>query len=67
MTAISSVIFLISPQWPLVVPAILGLIENGFMGAAAAFSTVMIVLILLVIALMTRLFRGEGVRESMQI
>lgn len=64
MTAISSIIFLVSPQWPLVVPTILNLLDGARLGAAAAYSTIMIVLIVAVIAILNRLMGNEDFSRS---
>ena len=65
MTAISQVIFLISPGNLLATVLMLAWIEQGTLGRAAAMATVMIVSLLLVIlalfAISRRLGRGAGV------
>lgn len=66
MTAISSTVFLVSPKWPLVVPTILNLLDGARMGAAAAYSTIMIVLIVAVIAILNKLFGSESFSSSIQ-
>lgn len=66
MTAISSVIFLVSPKWPLVVPTILNLMDGARMGAAAAYSTIMIVLIVAVIGILNKLLGSESLASSIQ-
>jgi len=52
MTAISAVIFVVSGSWNLITVAILGLVENADLSQAAAFSLVLIVIVLLVLGLM---------------
>ncbi len=52
ITAISAVIFVVSGRWNLVTVAILGSVENSDLSQAAAYSTVLIVIVLLVMALM---------------
>ncbi|MEK6718817.1 MAG: iron ABC transporter permease, partial [candidate division NC10 bacterium] len=51
MTAISAVIFVVSGRWNLITIAILGLVENADMSQAAAFSMVLIAIVLLVLGL----------------
>jgi iron(III) transport system permease protein len=51
MTAISAVIFVVSGRWNLITVAILGLVENADMSQAAAFSLVLIAIVLLVLGL----------------
>ncbi len=51
MTAISAVIFVVSGRWNLITVAILGLVENADMSQAAAFSLVLITIVLLVLGL----------------
>ncbi len=63
MTAISQVIFLVSPGNLLATVLLLGWVEYGNLGRAAAMGTVLIVSMLLVILLLLRLTRGIGVRE----
>ncbi|HSD50990.1 MAG TPA: iron ABC transporter permease, partial [Candidatus Methylomirabilis sp.] len=51
MTAISAVIFVVSGKWNLITVAILGLVENADLSPAAAFSLVLIAIVLLVLGL----------------
>src|SRR5574341_842742 len=51
MTAISAVIFVVSGRWNLLTVAILGLVENADLSQAAAFSLVLIAIVLLVLGL----------------
>lgn len=51
MTAVSTVIFLVSPRWPLATSKIYGLFEISKYSDAAAFVVIMIVAILLAIAI----------------
>lgn len=67
MTAISSVIFLISPKWPLVVPAILSMMDGGRSGAASAYSSIMIVIIIALIMVMNRVIGGRSVVNSIEL
>jgi iron(III) transport system permease protein len=52
MTAISAVIFVVSGKWNLITVAILGLVENADLSQAAAFSLVLVVIVLGVLGLM---------------
>ena len=52
ITAISAVIFVVSGKWNLVTVAILGSVENSDLSQAAAYSTVLIVIVLGVMTLM---------------
>lgn len=52
MTAISAVIFVVSGRWNLITVAILGLVENSDLSQAAAFSMVLIVLVLAALGLL---------------
>jgi hypothetical protein len=58
MTAISAAIFLVSADWSLMTVQILSQTEAGRLGAAAAFSVILILIILLAIALI-RLILGQ--------
>jgi iron(III) transport system permease protein len=51
MTAISAVIFVVSGKWNLITVAILGLVENADLSPAAAFSLVLIAIVLVVLGL----------------
>ena len=52
MTAVSGIIFLVSARWPLMTSAVLMQVEEGRFGTAAAYSTLLMIFILLMIALM---------------
>jgi iron(III) transport system permease protein len=52
ITAISAVIFVVSGRWNLVTIAILGSVENSDLSQAAAYSTVLILIVLTAMALM---------------
>ena len=58
MTAISAAIFLVSADWSLMTVQILSQTEAGRLGPAAAFSVILILIILLAIALI-RLILGQ--------
>ena len=49
MTAISAVIFLVSSRWNLMTVQIMSQVESGRLGAAAAFSVILVVIILFAI------------------
>ncbi len=49
VTTLSAVIFVVSPHWALVTPAILSQMDRGDIGQAAALSVILVVLVLLVI------------------
>ena len=63
MTSLSAIIFLVSPRWRIVTASILSEWEQGGISFAAAYATVLIVLVLLAIGIMylvtTRLMRGR--------
>jgi iron(III) transport system permease protein len=52
MTAVSTVIFLTSPRWPLSTSKVYALFEIGRYSAAAAMTMIMIVIILLAIGIL---------------
>ena len=69
MTSLSAIVFLVSPKWRIVTASILSEWEQGGVSIAAAYSTLIIILVLLAIALLNivtnRLLRGrEGVDLS---
>jgi iron(III) transport system permease protein len=69
MTSLSAIIFLVSAKWRIVTASILSEWEQGGVSIAAAYSTLIIVLVLIAIALLnvitSRLFRGrEGIDLS---
>ena len=51
MTSISAIIFLTTAEWPILTVWILGEVEQGGMSTAAAYSIILIVLVLVAIAL----------------
>ena len=66
MTSLSAIIFLVSAKWRIVTASILSEWEQGGVSIAAAYSTLIIVFVMIAIALLnivtSRLFRGrEGV------
>jgi iron(III) transport system permease protein len=64
MTSLSAIIFLVSPRWRIVTASILSEWEQGGVSLAAAYATVIIVLVLASIGIMyvvtTRVLRGRG-------
>ena len=62
VTTLSAVIFVVSPHWSLVTPAILSQMDRGDLGEASALSVVLVGIVLLVIYGVPRLF-GRDWRE----
>ena len=64
MTAVSAVIFLVSAKWRIVTASILSEWEQGGVSIAAAYSTVIIVFVMVAIVVLNlivnRLFKGRG-------
>ncbi len=64
MTSLSAIIFLVSAKWRIVTASILSEWEQGGVGIAAAYSTVIIVFVMIAIFLLNlivnRLFKGRG-------
>jgi iron(III) transport system permease protein len=50
MTAVSAAIFLVSARWNLMTVQIMAQVESGRLGAAAAFSVILVGIILVVMA-----------------
>jgi iron(III) transport system permease protein len=69
MTSLSAIIFLVSPQWRIVTASILSEWEQGGVGVAAAYSTTIIVLVLIAIGVLylivRKLFGGRDVDLSL--
>ena len=69
MTSLSAIIFLVSPRWRIVTASILSEWEQGGVGVAAAYSTTIIVLVLIAIGvlyfLVNKLFKGQDVDLSL--
>ena len=63
VTTLSAVIFVVSPHWSLVTPAILSQMDRGDVGDAAALSVILVLLVLVVIHGVPRLF-GRDWRAS---
>ncbi|MGD9146161.1 MAG: iron ABC transporter permease [Anaerolineae bacterium] len=64
MTSLSAIIFLVSPQWRIVTASILSEWEQGGVGVAAAYSTTIIVLVLIAIGVLyfvvNKILGGRG-------
>ena len=64
MTSLSAIIFLVSARWRIVTASILSEWEQGGVSIAAAYSTVIIVLVLIAIGVLYfltgRMLRGRG-------
>jgi iron(III) transport system permease protein len=64
MTSVSAIIFLVSAKWRIVTASILSEWEQGGVSIAAAYSTVIIVFVMIAILvlnlLMNKLFKGRG-------
>ena len=69
MTSLSAIIFLVSPRWRIVTASILSEWEQGGVGVAAAYSTTIIVFVLIAIGvlyfLVRKLFGGRDVDLSL--
>jgi len=65
VTTLSAVIFVVSPHWSLVTPAILSQMDRGDIGEAAALSVVVVLMVLIVIHGVPRLLGGDW-RETNQ-
>ena len=66
VTAISAVVFLVSAKWQLSTKVILDQAENGRYGLATAYSTVLIVIMALAVALMYLFVGKTATRGGMQ-
>ncbi len=68
MTAISAAIFLVSAQWNLLTVQILAQVGSGRLGVAAAFSVILVVIVLLAVVVISRMVPGKaGGMHSMRI
>ena len=68
MTAISAAIFLVSAQWNLLTVQILSQVGSGRLGVAAAFSVILVGIVLLAVAVIGRLVPGRaGGLQQVQI
>ena len=62
MTAVSAVIFLVSASVNLLTVAIMSQVDVGRLGVAAAYSTVLIAIVLIVVGILTFLLNRMGVK-----
>ena len=64
MTSLSAIIFLVSAKWRIVTASILSEWEQGGVSIAAAYSTVIIVFVMIAILVLNlvvnRMFKGRG-------
>ena len=68
MTSLSAVIFLTTPQWPILTVWILSEVEQGGMSVAAAYSIILIAIVLAAIGLMSLwLKRTYGGRQDVDL
>jgi iron(III) transport system permease protein len=68
MTAISAAIFLVSAQWNLLTVQILNQVGSGRLGVAAAFSVILIIIVLGAIAVIAKIIPGhEGAMRTVSI
>lgn len=66
MTAISAVIFLVSASYNLLTVAIMSQVDVGRLGVAAAYSTVLIVIVLTVTGILKLLLGSMGIKVNIQ-
>lgn len=64
MTAVSAVIFLITPKYQLLTASILSQVDNGRFGVASAYSTILIIIVYIAIAIMYFLLSKFGVSNT---
>lgn len=64
MTAVSAVIFLVSASYNLLTVSIMSQVDAGKLGVAAAYSTVLILIVLFVTGLLKWLLNRMGVNIS---
>lgn len=69
MTSLSAIIFLSSPKWPILTALIMSEVEQGGHSLAAAYSMILIIIVLAAIGLMYawagRAFRTSGIETSL--
>jgi len=63
MTLVSTVIFLISARYNLLTPAVMSQIDVGKIGVAAAYCTILILIVFVVIGIMSSVLKRMGVEE----
>lgn len=70
MTSLSAIIFLVSAKWRIVTASILSEWEQGGVSIAAAYSTVIIIFVMIAIAvvnlIVNRIFKGRGTVDMSQ-
>lgn len=66
MTSLSAIIFLTTPKWPILTALILSEVEQGGLSLAAAYSVVLIVIVLAAIGLLY-LWAGRAFRANAEI
>lgn len=64
MTAVSAVIFLVTPKYQLLTASILSQVDNGRFGVASAFSTILIIIVYVAIAIMYFVLGKFGVSKT---
>lgn len=64
MTAVSAVIFLVSAQYNLLTVTIMSQVDMGRLGVAAGYSTILIVIVLIVVGIMKFLLSKIGITTS---
>ncbi|MFT5871233.1 MAG: iron(III) transport system permease protein [Clostridium sp.] len=64
MTAVSAVIFLITPKYKLLTASILSQVDNGRFGVASAYSTILILIVYIAIAIMYFALNKIGVSKK---
>lgn len=64
MTAVSAVIFLVTPKYQLLTASILSQVDNGRFGVASAFSTILIIIVYTAIAIMYFVLGKFGVSKT---
>lgn len=64
MTAVSAVIFLVTPKYQLLTASILSQVDNGRFGVASAYSTILIIIVYIAIAIMYFLLGKFGVSNT---
>lgn len=64
MTAVSAVVFLITPKYKLLTASILSQVDNGRFGVASAYSTILILIVYIAIAIMYFALNKMGVSKN---
>lgn len=66
MTAVSAVVFLVTPKYQLLTASILSQVDNGRFGVASAYSTVLIVIVYIAIGFMYLMLNKFGVSKDQE-